>query len=103
MLTRCQLHVIMLTIRHENIVKEGDVMKYYLLKCLVNGEDYQEESYGLLLIDEEQNRKYICNVTSDFSKMKQLVDDMNEFNVEPCHTENVIEDFKYLQAVGECT
>lgn len=78
-------------------------MKYYVLKCLVEEENYREESYGVLLVDEDMSRRYICNVTSDYAKMKELVDNMNEFSVESCHTDNVIEDFKYLQIAGECT
>ncbi len=78
-------------------------MKYYVLKCIVEADDYREKSYGVLLVDEDMSRRYICSVTSDYDKMKQLVDDMNEFSVESCHTDNVIEDFKYIQAVGECT
>ena len=78
-------------------------MKYYVLKCLVEEDEYQEKSYGLLLIDEDMSRRYVCNVTSDYDKMRELVDNMNEFSVEPCHTDNVIEDFKYLQTAGECT
>lgn len=78
-------------------------MKYYVLKCLVEEDDYQEKSYGVLLVDEDMNRRYICNVTSNYDKMKKLVDDMNEFSVESCHTDNVIEDFKYLQTAGEST
>ena len=78
-------------------------MKYYVLKCIVEEEDYKEKSYGVLLVDEDLNRRYICNVTSDYDKMKKLVDDMNEFSVEPCHTDNVIEDFKYIMTAGEYT
>ena len=49
-------------------------MKYYVLKCLVEEDDYQEKSYGVLLVDEDMNRRYICNVTSNYDKMKELVD-----------------------------
>ncbi len=73
-------------------------MKYYVLKCIVEEKDYQEESYGLLLVNEDLSHRYICNVTSDYDKMRKLVDDMNEFCVESCHTENIIEDFKYILA-----
>ena len=78
-------------------------MKYYVLKCLVEEEDYREMSYGVLLIDEDMSRRYICNVTTDYNTMRKLVDDMNEFSLESCHTDNVIEDFKYLQKDGGCT
>ena len=70
-------------------------MKYYVLKNTVNGYDYQEESYGVLLMENEMKRKYICNVTTDYDKICELVDKMNEFNIESCHSENIIEDFKY--------
>lgn len=78
-------------------------MKYYLLRSMVEEKEYQEEGYGVLLIDDDMSRRYICNVTQDYGKMRELVDNMNEFSVEPCHTENIIEDFKYCEEIGECT
>ena len=39
--------------------------------------------------------------SAKLDRMEELVDDMNEFSVESCHTDNVIEDFKYLQTAGE--
>ncbi|MBR5245825.1 MAG: hypothetical protein IKV25_00460 [Clostridia bacterium] len=78
-------------------------MKYYVLRCLVEEKDYQEENYGVLLVDDDESRRYICNVTTDYGKMRELVDNMNEFSLEPCHTDNVIEDFKYFEETGECT
>ena len=30
-------------------------------------------------------------------------EEMNEYPVEPCHTEDIIEDFKYTLTEGECT
>ncbi len=78
-------------------------MKYYVLKSVVNSDDYQEENYGVLLVEKDGNRKYICNVTTDYEKISELVAKMNEFPAAPCHTENIIEDFKYTLAEGECT
>ena len=78
-------------------------MKYYVLKCMVDGADYQEASYGILLLGDDLSRKYICNVTTDFNKITELVNRMNEFHIEACHTESVIEDFKYTLTAGEST
>lgn len=81
---------------------EGFCLRYYVLKCVVDSEDYQEASYGILLRD-NSSHKYICNVTDNFSKITELVNKMNEFHVEPCHTENVIDDFKYISSTKEGT
>ncbi len=78
-------------------------MKYYVLKCLVEGCDYQEESYGVLQVEDNMKRKYICNVTTDYNKINELVDTMNRFHIESCHSENIIEDFIYTLSVGEST
>ena len=78
-------------------------MKYYVLKCEVISNDYQEESYGVLMVVSEGVRKYICNVTNDYHKICKLVEKMNEYPAEPSHAENIIEDFKYILTTGEST
>ncbi len=52
-------------------------MKYYVLKTVVDSCDFQEESYGVLLLEDNMKRKYICNVTTDYNKISELVDTMN--------------------------
>lgn len=78
-------------------------MKYYVLKCMVDGVDYQEASFGVLMLHDDLTRKYICNVTTDYNRITDLVNKMNEFHIEPCHTENIIEDFKYTLATEGST
>ena len=78
-------------------------MKYYVLKTKVDGCDFQEESYGVLLLEDNMKRKYICNVTTDYNKISELVETMNEFHVASCHSENIIEDFMYSMSAGEST
>lgn len=78
-------------------------MKYYVLKSVVDGDDYQEESYGVLLVEKNGNRKYICNVTSNCEKISELVSKMNDFPAVPCHVEDIIEDFKYTLEEGGST
>ena len=78
-------------------------MKYYVLKCTIDCEGHQEENYGVLLVDNSGTRKYICDVTTDYDKISELVAKMNEYPVEPCHTEDIIEDFKYTLTEGGCT
>lgn len=96
----------MLTIRHIFILKKKRrdcFMKYYVLKCMVDGVDYQEASFGVLMLNDDLSRNYICNVTTDYNKITELVNKMNEFHIEPCHTESVIEDFMYSMKTGAGT
>ena len=70
---------------------------------MVDGVDYQEVSFGIMILENDLTRRYICNVTTDYGKISELVNKMNEFHIEPCHMENIIEDFKYTLTVGNNT
>ncbi len=70
-------------------------MKYYILKCSVNAEDYNEDNYGIMLLKDNNSKEYTCNITSNQNEINELVDKLNNFHIEPCHMNSVIEDFKY--------
>lgn len=70
-------------------------MRYYVLKCTVNTNDFSEESYGVLLLNDDASKKYICNISDKESDAVNLVNKLNSHHIEPCHICSVIEDFKY--------
>ena len=70
-------------------------MKYYLLKCKVESKDLNEENYGILTVNGDNNREYICNVSEDADSLSSLVENMNEYNIEASHVKEIIEDFKF--------
>ncbi len=69
-------------------------MKYYVLKCSVCETNLCEESYGIMLV-QNGNKEYFCDISDNLDDAKILVDRLNEFHIEPCHLQSVIEDFKY--------
>mgnify|MGYP003292261022 FL=1 len=69
-------------------------MKYYVLKCMVNSNDYSEENYGIMVLNED-SREYICNISDNPDEVAVLVNELNKYHIEPCHINSVIEDFKY--------
>ena len=70
-------------------------MKFYKLKCMVDAPDFSEESYGVLLVKDDNSREYICNLSTDSLAVERLVDELNNSDIEACHINSVIEDFKY--------
>lgn len=70
-------------------------MRYFLLKTIVDDENYHEETYGIMMLDEKGRQNYICNVNSDCNKVKVLVEKMNESHIESCHAGDVVEDFEF--------
>ena len=69
-------------------------MKYYVLKCMVNSNDYSEENYGIMVLNED-SREYICNISDNPDEVAVLVNELNKYHIELCHINSVIEDFKY--------
>ncbi len=69
-------------------------MKYYVLKCSVCETSFREESYGIMLV-QNGKKEYFCDISNNFDDVKILVDRLNEFHIESCHLQSVIEDFKY--------
>ncbi len=72
-------------------------MKFYKLKCMVDAPDFSEESFGVLLLMDDNSREYICNLSTDSLAVERLVDELNNSDIEACHINSVIEDFKYNQ------
>lgn len=69
-------------------------MKYNVLKCIVNLRDNSEESYGIMVLNDD-SREYICNISNNPDDVATLVNELNKYHIEPCHVNSVIEDFKY--------
>ncbi len=72
-------------------------VKFYELKCIVESEEYAEENYGVLIVKDDDSREYICNLSTNSLAVTRLVDELNGTDVEYCHIDSVIEDFKYNQ------
>ncbi len=70
-------------------------MKFYKLKCMVDAPDFSEESFGVLLLMDDNSREYICNLSLDSLEVEKLVEEFNSSDIEACHINSVIEDFKY--------
>lgn len=72
-------------------------MKYYVLKSTVNMDNSSEVCYGVMFLDDSNRREYICNVSDNYEKICELVDEMNIHNVEPYHAREIIEDFRIIR------
>ncbi len=70
-------------------------MKCFKLKCIVEGVDYSEVSYGILVMQEDNSKEYICNISEDSDAVTKFVNELNNHNVESCHINSVIEDFRF--------
>ncbi len=70
-------------------------MRYYVLKCSICDNDLVEESYGIMLLGNDNNREFICDISNSFDSINELVGKLNEFHIEPCHLKSVIEDYRF--------
>ncbi len=70
-------------------------MKYYLLKSTVVTKDFSDSNYAILLLHDNGNKEYICNLSDNRDLITTLVDKLNNHHIEHCHINSVIEDFKY--------
>ncbi len=70
-------------------------MKYFVLKCNVDSEDFTEESYGMMIVNDDGNREYICNISKNYEDIIRLVGELNNYPIESCHINSIVEDFKY--------
>lgn len=74
------------------MLKGGSWMKYYILKTMVKFDDKSEESYGIMFLSENGKREYVCNISDNYEKISDLVNEMNLHNVESFHAREIIED-----------
>ena len=70
-------------------------MKYYLLKCKVESRELNEENYGVLMINDDNSREYVCNISSRVDKVSLLVDNMNYYNIDGHQAKEILEDFEF--------
>lgn len=75
-------------------------MKYYVLKCTVSSADLNEENYGVMLVNDDNSREYACNISKDAEGITDLVNQMNDYMVEPFQAKEIIEDFVYKKDVA---
>ncbi len=73
----------------------GAIMRYYILKCTICDGDLSEESYGIMVLSDDNSREYFCDISDSFDSMNMFVEKLNEFHIEPCHLKSVIEDYKF--------
>ena len=57
-------------------------MKYYLLKCEVKSNDFNEENYGVLMVEHDKSREYACDITESAEDVATLVGYLNDYNVD---------------------
>ncbi len=70
-------------------------MKYYLLKCEVKSNDLNDENYGILMVDHDKRREYVCDISYCAEDVLTLVRHLNDYNVELHQARDIIEDFKF--------
>ena len=68
---------------------------YYVLKCRVENQEFSEENYGVLLLNDDGSREYFCDVSDNINFVAALVDKLNNHHIDSCHLNSVIEDFKF--------
>lgn len=73
----------------------GVEMKCYKLKCTVESTSFTEESYGVLIVKDDNSREYFCNISNDSDIVAKLVNELNGNHIDSCHINSVIEDFRY--------
>ena len=81
--------------RNDTIILGWDFIKYYLLKSTVVAKDFSDLNYGILLLHDNGDKEYICNLSDSCDLITTFVDKLNKHHIERCHINSIIEDFKY--------
>ena len=76
-------------------------MKYYVLKCMLESKDFSEESYGVLLSNDDCSKDYFCDISDNMDFITKLVEKLNNHHIESCHFSSVLEDFKFTSSAEE--
>jgi hypothetical protein len=70
-------------------------MKYYLVRCEVKSNDFNEENYGILMVEHDKSREYACDISECAEDVATLVGYLNDYNVDLHQAREIIEDFKF--------
>jgi hypothetical protein len=62
---------------------------------MVESKDFSEESYGVLLLNDDGSKEYFCDITDNCAFITKIVDELNIHHIESCHLNSVLEDFKF--------
>ncbi len=82
--------------------KVGEMaIMYYVVKCSVVSEDLFEDSYGIMLLNND-GKKFICDISTSLDDVDILVKRLNEFHIEFCHLESIIEDYRFELSQMNC-
>ncbi|MBQ8766982.1 MAG: hypothetical protein IJZ16_09270 [Clostridia bacterium] len=68
-------------------------MKYVMFPHCVRIENKIIKTYGIAVFQNKSLIRFIKDVSTDRKAVKQLVKDMNEYQIELVHIDDVLEDF----------
>ncbi len=68
-------------------------MKYFMFPHLTKIEEKIVKSYGIVGFEKLFYGKIVKDITNDRNAIKHLVKDLNEYQLELVHLDDVIEDF----------
>ena len=68
-------------------------MKYVMFPHLTKIEEKIIKSYGIIVFDKPFYGKIVKDISTDKASVKHLVKDLNDYQVELIHLNDVLEDF----------
>lgn len=71
----------------------GEKMKYHLFSHLTKIENRIFKTYGIVAIENLFCKKVIKDISMDRKAIKHLVKDLNDYQVELVHLDDIVEDF----------
>lgn len=68
-------------------------MKYTVFEHCVSIEGNITKSYGIIVTFDNSSTLKYYDVSLDRERVEKLVNDMNEYEIEPVHIKDILEDF----------
>ena len=68
-------------------------MKYVMFPHLIKIEEKTVKTYGIIVFDKSFYVKIVKDISTDKADVKHLVKDLNDYQVELIHLDDIIEDF----------
>lgn len=72
-------------------------MRYRAIRTTVITEKY-EECYGIMIVDDETTKSYICDITDSQKEIIEITEILNKNCINECHMSSVIEDYRYQKS-----
>lgn len=68
---------------------------FHVIKCTVEADDYKEATYGVMFVDDDNSKRYFCNLSTNRNEIDELVRLMNRYCPDSCHIPDIIEDYLF--------